>query len=301
MEKVSLSSIFKQSEEVLKSQLREMCLPRDYKEIQRVIGEHISELLSGSNEFRMSLNASDAELLNYILGVSLSFQELSLSDEIDFKNLSAKTEYSVESVDNENKPDVLENTLALLPTVVSAFFSPWLSLAVGGATVVYKSRKVERKKVGSTMQLQNVDVSQRITEQMLSDITNAIDNICKKIDAIIAKIKRDRADLVEKYRYESDSKTLERMYPQILNGLQYLYMENLKNEKKSQGIDRLLFQLGMYGYKIVEYSNENSGFFTQQIKVGIDEPEMYLPAIIKENEDGILLSAANGVLYIPQS
>ena len=301
MEKVSLSSIFKQSEEVLKSQLREMRLPRDYKEIQRVIGEHISDLLSGSNEFRMSLNASDAELLNYILGVSLSFQKLSLSDEIDFKNLSSKTEYNVEGADNENKSDVWENTLTLLPTIISAFFSPWLSLAVGGATVAYKSRKVEREKVDSSIQLLNVDVSQRITEPMLSDITNTIDNTCKKIDAIITKIKRDRADLVEKYRYESDNKTLESMYPQILTGIQYLYMENLKNEKKSQGLESLLFQLGMYGYKIVEYSNENSGFFAQQIKVGIDKPEMYLPAIIKESEEGMLLSAANGVLYIPQS
>ena len=91
------------------------------------------------------------------------------------------------------------------------------------------------------------------------------------------------------------------MYPQILTGMQYLFMENIKSEKKNQYIESMLFQLGVYGYKVYEYSQKNSGFFTKQIKIGIESPEMYLPAIVKENEDGTVSVAIEGILFVPQN
>ena len=62
----------------------------------------------------------------------------------------------------------------------------------------------------------------------------------------------------------------------------------------------MLFQLGVYGYKIIEYSSINDHHFTHQVKYGIEVPEMYLPAIVKENADGTLSTAIEGVYYIPQ-
>lgn len=298
MESISLKNVFIQSEESLKSSLRGMYLPRDYKEVQQVINEHITKLLTENNEFKANLNASDAEYLNSILKMSLSFQKLTISDSINFAELSTVYEYDIKENNNGNA-DVLENTITLLPTVITAFFNPWLALVVGGATVLYK--KVNPSEKGKPqITKRKVDRSKPITEDMLSDISDAIRNICKEIDIVIEKIKRDRSDLIAKYKNEVENKTLEKMYPQILTGMQYLYMENAKNEQKNQNIESMLFQLGVYGYKVLEYSVENDNHFSHQVKFGIEKPEMYLPAIVKENEDGTLTTAIEGILYIAQ-
>lgn len=298
MESISLKNVFIQSEESLKSSLRGKYLPRDYKEVQQVINEHITKLLTDNNEFKANLNASDAEYLNSILRMSLSFQKLTFSDSINFAELSTVYEYDIKENNNGNA-DVLENTITLLPTVITAFFNPWLALVVGGATVLYK--KVNPSEKGKPqITKRKVDRSKPITEDMLSDISDAIRNICKEIDIVIEKIKRDRSDLIAKYKNEVENKTLEKMYPQILTGMQYLYMENAKNEQKNQNIESMLFQLGVYGYKVLEYSVENDNHFSHQVKFGIEKPEMYLPAIVKENEDGTLTTAIEGILYIAQ-
>lgn len=299
MEKeISLKSVFTQSEESLRSSLRGLYLPRNYKEIQQVINEHITKLLTENNEFKASLNASDAEYLNSILRMSLSFQRLTFSDSINYAELSTVYEYDIKD-NNVRNADVLENTITLLPTVITAFFNPWLALAVGGATVLYKKVNPSEK-TKPQITKRKVDKSKPITEDMLSDISDAIRSICHEIDMVIDKIKRDRSELVAKYKDEVEGKTLEKMYPQVLTGMQYLYMENAKKEQKSKNIESMLFQLGVYGYKIVEHSSMNDHHFTHQVKFGIEEPEMYLPAIVKENADGTLTTAIEGVYYIPQ-
>lgn len=295
---ISLKDVFIKSEETLKSSLRGMYLPKDYQEIQRVINEHITKLFTENNEFKASLNASDAEYLNSLLRMSLSFQKLTFSDKINFTELSTVYEYDIQD-NNAGNADVLENTITLLPTVITAFFNPWWALAVGGATVLFKKvNPIEKSKPQITKR--SIDKSKPITEGMLSDISDTIQNICKEIDAIIDKIKRDRSYVIGKYNKEIENKSLENMYPQILSGMQYLFMENIKNEHKNQNIENLLFQLGIYGYKLIEYSTENAVYFTQQEKYGITESEMYLPAIVKEKEDGTISTAIKGIMFVPK-
>lgn len=298
MEPISLKNVFIQSEDSLKSSLRGMYLPKNYREVQQVINEHITRLLTENNEFKASLNASDAEYLNSILRMSLSFQKLTFADSVNFAELSTVYEYDIKESSDGNA-DVLENTITLLPTVITAFFNPWLALAVGGATVLYKKvNPSERNKPQITKR--KIDKSRPITEEMLTEISDTLQTICQEIDDIISKIRRDRSDLIAKYKDEVENKTFEKMYPQVLTGMQYLYVENTKNEQKNQNIESMLFQLGVYGYKFLEYSSENAGYFTQQVKFGIDKPEMYLPAIVKEGEDGTLTTAIEGVLYVPK-
>ena len=106
MEKeISLKSVFIQSEGCLRSSLRGLYLPRNYKEIQQVINEHITKLLTENNEFKASLNASDAEYLNSILRMSLSFQRLTFSDSINYAELSTVYEYDIKE-NNVRNADV---------------------------------------------------------------------------------------------------------------------------------------------------------------------------------------------------
>lgn len=301
MSATTLTSVFLHSEETLREELRNKYLPKDYVEIQKIVNQHIIDLLSGDNEFKNSLNASDAELLNAALRMALSFQQLSLSESIDFKALSTKTEYQVnQQEDISTNNDIIENTLSLLPTVICAFINPWLTLAVGGGTVLVK--KIIKGKNGVRKEVlvkeRKVDVSHIISNAEIDAIINGIRNICEEVDGIISKIQRDRKDLVSQMENKLEDFTLEKMYPQVLAALQYLFMENLKSENKNQYVQNMLFNLQGYGYSVVEYTDATSGFFTKKANPNVTEITMYLPAIIKDVH-GTPSVVTEGVVYIP--
>ncbi|WP_300938142.1 hypothetical protein [Bacteroides acidifaciens] len=301
MSATTLTSVFLQSEGALREELSNKYLPKDYAEIQKTVNKHIIDLLSGDNEFKNSLNASDAELLNAALRMALSFQQLSLSESIDFKALSTKTEYQVDQqADASSNNDIIENTLSLLPTVICAFINPWLTLAVGGGTVLVK--KVVRGKNGTRREVlvkeRKVDVSHKISSNEIDAIIDGINNICQEIDGIISKIQRDRKDLLAQMENKLDDCTLEKMYPQVLASLQYLFMENLKSDNKNQYVQNMLFNLQGYGYSVVEYSDATAGFFTKKANPNVSEITMYLPAITKDIH-GTPSVVAEGIVYIP--
>lgn len=297
MSAVTLTSVFLKSEEQLKQSLQDLKLPKDYVELQKVVNNHIESLLIKENDFRNSLNASDAEMLTHALRMALSFQKLSLSKSIDFKALSIRTDYKVNQPQNDNT-DIIESVLSLLPTVICAFINPWLAVAVGAGTV--GAKKFYRQKNGRKYVIQEIkqDVSRDISQQEIGTILAGIESLCKEIDEIISKIQRDRKDLLNQMQIKQEGYTLESMYPQLLASLQYLFMENLKNENKNQYVQNMLFCLQGYGYELVEYSLSTSGFFAKKMNPNVSEETMYLPAIVKD-VNGTKIVVAQGIVYIP--
>lgn len=280
MNAVTLTSVFLKSEEQLKQSLQGLRLPKDYVELQKAVNSHIESLLVKENDFRNSLNASDAEMLTHALRMALSFQKLSLTESIDFKTLSIRKDYKVNQSTNDNT-DIIESVLSLLPTVICAFINPWLAVAVGAGTV--GAKKIYRQKNGRKYVVQEIkkDVSRDISQKEIETILAGIESLCKEIDEIISKIQRDRKDLLDQMQIKQEGYTLENMYPQLLASLQYLFMENLKNEQKNQYVQNMLFCLQGYGYELVEYSLPTSGFFTKKMNPNVSEETMYLPAIVK--------------------
>lgn len=297
MSAVTLTSVFLKSEEQLKQSLQGLKLPKDYVELQKVVNNHIESLLIKENDFRNSLNASDAEMLTHALRMALSFQKSSLSESIDFKALSIRTDYKVNQPQNDNT-DIIESVLSLLPTVICAFINPWLAVAVGAGTV--GAKKFYRQKNGRKYVIQEIkqDVSRDISQQEIGTILAGIESLCKEIDEIISKIQRDRKDLLNQMQIKQEGYTLESMYPQLLASLQYLFMENLKNENKNQYVQNMLFCLQGYGYELVEYSLSTSGFFAKKMNPNVSEETMYLPAIVKD-VNGTKIVVAQGIVYIP--
>lgn len=294
MSAVTLTSVFLKSEEQLKQSLQGLKLPKDYVELQKVVNNHIESLLVKENDFRNSLNASDAEMLTHALRMALSFQKLSLSESIDFKALSIRTDYKVNQPKNDNT-DIIESVLSLLPTVICAFINPWLAVAVGAGTV--GAKKFYRQKNGRKYVIQEIkqDVSRDISQQEIGTILAGIESLCKEIDEIISKIQRDRKDLLNQMQIKQEGYTLESMYPQLLASLQYLFMENLKNENKNQYVQNMLFCLQGYGYELVEYSLPTSGFFAKKMNPNVSEETMYLPAIVKD-VNGTKIVVAQGIV-----
>lgn len=294
MNAVTLTSVFLKSEEQLKQSLQGLRLPKDYVELQKAVNSHIESLLVKENDFRNSLNASDAEMLTHALRMALSFQKLSLTESIDFK---IRKDYKVNQSTNGNT-DIIESVLSLLPTVICAFINPWLAVAVGAGTV--GAKKIYRQKNGRKYVVQEIkkDVSRDISQKEIETILAGIESLCKEIDEIISKIQRDRKDLLDQMQIKQEGYTLENMYPQLLASLQYLFMENLKNEQKNQYVQNMLFCLQGYGYELVEYSLPTSGFFTKKMNPNVSEETMYLPAIVK-GVNGTKIVVAQGIVYIP--
>lgn len=300
MEAITLTSVFLEGKDELRSKLERLSLPKDYKEVQNIVNGHITRLLSGDNAFKESLNASDAELLNSALRMALSFQQLNLAETIDFKSLSTKTMYDVEDGGTKGVDEVFENTLTLLPALICAFINPWLTVAVGGGTVLVK--KVLKTKSGARKEVlvreRKVDISHQISDKEIDAIITGIANICAEVDGIIDKIRRDRIDLEHKMQDKLNECAIEKMYPQILTSLQYLAMEDIKNGTKNQYVQNMLFNLQGYGYRVVVYSAENAGFFAKKPNPNVTEETMYLPAIVKDVE-GLPVIAAEGIVYTP--
>ena len=297
MSAVTLTSVFLKSEEQLKQSLQGLKLPKDYVELQKVVNSHIESLLVKENDFRNSLNASDAEMLTHALRMALSFQKLSLAESIDFKALSLRTEYKINEQANDNA-DIIEDFLSLLPTVICAFIKPWLAVAAGVGTIGAKKACFRRNKSKVNYREVSKDISREISSSEIENILHGIESLCKEIDEIISKIQRDRKDLLAKMQNKQEGYTLENMYPQLLSSLQYLFMEDLKNDAKNQHVQNMLFCLQGYGYELVEYSLPTSGFFTKKKNPNVSEETMYLPAIVKD-VNGTKIVVAQGIVYIP--
>ena len=297
MSAVTLTSVFLKSEEQLKQSLKGLKLPKDYVELQKVVNSHIESLLVKENDFRNSLNASDAEMLTHALRMALSFQKLSLAESIDFKALSLRTEYKINKQANDNA-DIIEDFLSLLPTVICAFIKPWLAVAAGVGTIGAKKACFRRNKSKVNYREVSKDISREISSSEIENILHGIESLCKEIDEIISKIQRDRKDLLAKMQNKQEGYTLENMYPQLLSSLQYLFMEDLKNDAKNQHVQNMLFCLQGYGYELVEYSLPTSGFFTKKMNPNVSEETMYLPAIVKD-VNGTKIVVAQGIVYIP--
>lgn len=297
MSAVTLTSVFLKSEEQLKQSLQGQKLPKDYVELQKVVNSHIESLLVKENDFRNSLNASDAEMLTHALRMALSFQKMSLAESIDFKALSLRTEYKINEQANDNA-DIIEDFLSLLPTVICAFIKPWLAVAAGVGTIGAKKACFRRNKSKVNYREVSKDISREISSSEIENILHGIESLCKEIDEIISKIQRDRKDLLAKMQNKQEGYTLENMYPQLLSSLQYLFMEDLKNDAKNQHVQNMLFCLQGYGYELVEYSLPTSGFFTKKMNPNVSEETMYLPAIVKD-VNGTKIVVAQGIVYIP--
>lgn len=293
MERKKLQEIFKESSSGLREKLSSLKLPKDYELLQGIVSNHIKSLLSSGSEFWSSLNKSDAELLNAALKMATEYQKLTLSDTIDYRELSKK----MESEPVNTEVSVISETMNLLPTAICAFINPWLACVIAGATVGYKMYSGTNKKPSLTRVVER-DLSAPIKPETISAIVNAIEDICVQVDNIIMKNQRNIEEISSRYASEFEAYTLEKKFPHILSAFQYLMAEKTI-PADSLVMQRIVMSLKAYGYKIVDYSHKTDSLFSKQPKSGISEPEMYLPAIVREDGKGAETVSMEGVLYVP--
>lgn len=297
MDTIMLSDLFRRTSDNLRAELSQFKLPRDYELIQETVSNHINSLFAEGGDYWLSLNKSDAELLSSAMKIATCFQKLTLSNQVNYKELSKKVKQNAVE-DNSSEAEIIANAMTLVPTIICAFINPWLAFAVGGATLGYKT--VSGKSKDKTTKTEITDISKNLSSDTISLIISTLEEICSQVDAIIQKNRSNISELKHRFEEEKKEFSLDAKYKELLKEIQYLYVKDSLSSINDT-IQNLVMTLNIYGYSIVSYSPDKDVHFTKQIKHGISEPTMYLPAIIKETEDGKMVTAISGVLYIPQS
>lgn len=301
MESISLKNLFEKSKISLESNLRGKKLPQDYQQIQNMVKENFENLLT-SDEFRVNLIDADIKLLNSIIRIYTLFNKTSILDSIDYEGLSKHTEQSISIKDNNTVEDSVKEFLYLVPTLVSAFIRPWLTIPVAIATIGYKhSRRNRAKNHNVNITSKEIDESFPITEELIAAIIDALDKLCEEIDDIINRAKHNRKEIRDHYEAILANCSLDKMYPQLLKSLQYIWKAKTENSPKfDQYVDMLISDFENYGFKIVELTEETRPYFIFKGNPKISQETMYLPAIVKYDEENGNKLIENGIVYIPK-
>lgn len=259
MEAISLKQLFEQSKDNLRDQLRGKKLPRDYQQIQEVLKSTFLDLLAGDNEFRLSLIDTDVKLLNSLIRIHLPSYDASINDSIDYVRLSKQK--------------------------IKTWISDWQFLIFQSISGRYAEKEIEN--------------SFPITEDLINGIIGELETICAEIDDILKRVKNNREEIKKHYDELMRDCTLDKMYPQILATLRYVWKENKTESSHNKHVDTLIDDFENYGYKVVELSADTRSYFTFKMNTKVDSEEMYLPAIIKIF-DGKNEIVEKGIVYVPE-
>ena len=303
MENISLRKMFEESKDSLHNQLRGKMLPRDYQQIQNVVKDTFVKFLATDNEFRINLIDADVQLLNSIIRMYSSFCDASINDSIDYAKLSKTTEKEISVPEESSKENISKDFAYLIPTLVSAFIRPWLTIPVAVATVGVKyasSRRLSTRRVKVVEK--EVEISQPISEELISSIIGALDKLCGEIDDIINSARRNREEIKNHYEGLLRERTLDKMYPQLLSSLRYVWKENKeKSQNEGKAVESLISDFENYGYKVVELTPENRSCFSFTDNPRVEKEIMYLPAVVRINENGETEDIVeNGIVHVPK-
>ena len=219
------------------------------------------ELLAGDNEFRLSLIDADAKLLNSLIRIHLPSYDTSINESIDYVRLSKQKE--------------------------KTWIPDW-------QFVIFQS-------ISGRYAEKETDNSQPITEEVINGIIGELETVCSEIDNILSHVKNDREEIKKYYENLLHERTLDKMYPQILATLRYVWKENKKESSYNKHVDTLIDDFENYGYKVVELSTDTRSYFTFKTNPRVDSEVMYLPAIIKIVDGWKDEIIEKGVVYMPEN
>ncbi|QFQ12811.1 hypothetical protein C7Y71_007145 [Pseudoprevotella muciniphila] len=262
MEAISLKQLFEQSKDELRNQLRGKKLPRDFQKIQEMLKATFLELLAGDNEVRLSLIDTDVKLLNSLIRIHLPSYDTSINESIDYVRLSKQKE--------------------------KTWIPDWQFIIVQSINGRYAEKET--------------DNSQPITEELINGIIGELETVCSEIDNILNRVKNNREEMKKHYEKLLQECTLDKMYPQLLSTLRYLWKENNNGESSNNKyVESLIADFENYGYKIVKLSPETRSYFSYKINPKVDSETMYLPAITKKTDgESKEIVVEKGIVYVPE-
>lgn len=298
MDKLTLLSLFEQSEAELRAQLSDLVLPRDAKKLNRILSDLFVDHIK-VGEYKQELTNSEIAIFQsaiLLVEESLQLQQNLFAVKAKEETLVAKgTTQSKERKLPINKSQVAIVAVAATGILTGAVtnIGTILLATVATAAGVWIAREGNEPKT---------KVKEKVIKQELAINADAIIETTKKICQSLDNIMGVYQTNIENLRSRIENKpepTLYNSYGYLLNRLSYLYKDMTNNaniEEVKEDIAKLFKTLKNYNYEFVNYSEATKQFFEVEELEEISELEVEEVAILEKGE-----CIVKGKIYQPKN
>lgn len=306
-ERITLETLFVNSEKKLRDSLSGLTVPKDSDKIQLIISEHFSSLLMEEGEFRQNLTQSEDYIIQAVLAILNAHQARYTclpKTEIEYDlSKTIKSELDDREVLQNKKsgPKTLNLASSSMAAGVGALAGGALAgtwgavcgaIACTALTAYLMNKYSENKPAEKEIVTKFVKTEAHFVEKPLDIdmLLGVVKNLCHSVDEIISTFRAQINNVVQKYENQ-EKPSLEREYGVLLEGVQTLvgyarsHSEDEKFSKKIQErIEDLAELLENYNLNVVDYSGENAALFDFVPSSNITETKQVYPAIVKEGQ-----------------
>ena len=310
-ERITLETLFVNSEKKLRESLSGLTVPKDSDKIQLIISEHLSSLLLEEGEFRQNLTQSEDYILQAVIAI-LNAQQARFTC---FPKVEIESDFSeepkVETESEEIKQDcafekkVGQKSINLTTSSVAAgvgalaggaLIGTWGAvcgaIACTALTTYLMSKNSDNKSAEKEIVTKYVKTEAHIVEKPLDIdmLLGVVKNLCHNVDEIIVTFRAQINNVVQKFENQ-EKPSLEREYGVLLEGIQSLigykraHNEDEKfNKKIQERIEDLAELLENYNIQVVDYNGDNAVLFDLVPSTNTTETKQVYPAIIKADQ-----------------
>ena len=310
-EKLTLETLFVNSEKKLRDSLSGLTVPKDSEKIQLIISEHLSSLLMEEGEFRQNLTQSEDYILQAVLAILNAHQaRFTCFPKVEIES-NPSEEPKEETVSDENKQDgTFEKKMGQKPiNLTASSVAAGVGALAGGALIgtwgavcgAIACTALTAYMVGKNSDTQSAD-KQIVTKYIKTEahfaekaldvdrLLGVVRNLCHSVDEIIVTFRAHINNVVQKFENQ-EKPSLEREYSVLLEGIQSLigykraHNEDEKfNKKIQERIEDLAELLENYNIQVVDYNGDNAMLFDLVPSTNTTETKQVYPALIKVDQ-----------------
>lgn len=298
MNKLSLLSLFEQSEADLKTKLSGLILPRDAEKLNQILSDLFVEHIK-VGEYKQEL--TNSEMAIFQSAIQLVEESLQLQQHLFAIKEKEETLVTTEKKHGEERKLPINKSQA---AVVAVAATGILTGAVTNVGTILLA--IVATAAGVWITRENSDTNTIVKEKTINQelavnavaIIETTKKICQSVDNLMGVYQTN----IENFKSRIDNKpepTLYSSYGYLLNRLASLYRDKANNapaEEIDDDIAKLFKTLKNYNYEFVNYSDETKQFFEIEELEEISKPEIEEVAILEKGE-----CIVKGKLYQPKN
>ena len=284
MNKLSLLSLFEQSEADLKTKLSGLILPRDAEKLNQILSDLFVEHIK-VGEYKQEL--TNSEMAIFQSAIQLVEESLQLQQHLFAIKEKEETLVTTEKKHGEERKLPINKSQAAVVAVAATGILTGAVTNVGTILLAIVATAagvwITRENSDTNTIVKEIIINQELAVNAVA-IIETTKKICQSLDRLMGVYQTN----IENFKSRIDNKpepTLYSSYGYLLNRLAYLYRDRVNNaseQKIDEDIDNIFMTLEDYDYKFVNYSDDNKTLFSIEENAEITEPKVMGVAILEE-------------------
>ena len=298
MNKLSLLSLFEQSEADLKTKLSGLILPRDAEKLNQILSDLFVEHIK-VGEYKQEL--TNSEMAIFQSAIQLVEESLQLQQHLFAIKEKEETLVTTEKKHGEERKLPINKSQA---AVVAVAATGILTGAVTNVGTILLA--IVATAAGVWITRENSDTNTIVKEKVIRHelmvnaeaIIETTKKMCQSLDNLMGVYQTNIENFKSRIENKPDP-TLYNSYGYLLNRLASIYRDKTNNAPAKEiddDISKLFKTLKNYNYEFVNYSNETKQFFEVEELEEISEPEVEEVAILEKGE-----CIVKGKMYQPKN